>query len=97
MLGFVAVLAVVGLVGWAWWDSRLPDTYNVMDFGSHDYGGGPVHGGHEHGSVSVASLKGPQDGAPDATFELTTGQGTIKLPSGRTIDALTFNGTSTAA
>jgi FtsP/CotA-like multicopper oxidase with cupredoxin domain len=92
-----ALLAIAGLLalGRMWWESRLPRTYNVMDFGSHDFGGGPVPTGHEgHGGVSVAGFKGPQSGSPDARFTLTAKQGTIRLPSGRTIDALTFNGKS---
>jgi FtsP/CotA-like multicopper oxidase with cupredoxin domain len=97
LVAVAALLAIAGLLalGRMWWDSRLPSTYNVMDFGSHDFGGGPVPAGHHtaHG-VSVADLKGPQDGTPDARFTLTAEQGTITLPSGRTIDALTFDGKS---
>ena len=91
-----ALLAVAGVlaVGRMWWDSRLPSTYDVMDYGSHDFGGGAVPSGHHTGGVSVAGLEGPQDGEPDASFTLTARQGTLRLPSGRTIDALTFNGKS---
>ena len=45
----VVLVAVVAVLGKAWWDSRLPDTYNVMAYGTHDYGGGPEppnHAGH---------------------------------------------------
>jgi FtsP/CotA-like multicopper oxidase with cupredoxin domain len=97
LVAVAALLAIAGLLalGRMWWESRLPSTYNVMDFGSHDFGGGPVATGHEgHGAVSVAGFKGPQDGAPDARFTLTAKQGTIRLPSGRTIEGLTFNGKS---
>src|SRR5215208_4821602 len=91
-----ALLALAGLValGRMWWDSRLPSTYNVMDVGSHELGGGAVPAGHHSGGVSVDGLKGPQGGAPDARFTLTARQGPIRLPSGRTIDALTFDGKS---
>jgi FtsP/CotA-like multicopper oxidase with cupredoxin domain len=92
-----ALLVLAGLlaVGRMWWESRLPSTYNVMDYGSHDFGGGPVPPAHNAaGTVNVARLKGPQGGAPDARFTLTAKQGTITLPSGRTIAGLTFNGKS---
>ena len=94
----LAVLAVAGVawVGHAWWTSRLPDTYNVMDYGTPDYGGGPVAaGGHDHdgsAATSVARLTGPRSGTPDAAFTLTAKRAEVRLASGRTVDALTFNG-----
>jgi FtsP/CotA-like multicopper oxidase with cupredoxin domain len=42
-------------------------------------------------SMSVANLTGP-DGAPDERFTLTARSASIRLPSGRTVHALTFNG-----
>src|SRR5215210_723463 len=93
-VGALLALAALLALGRMWWDSRLPSTYNVMDFGSHDFGGGAVPAGHHSGGVSVDGLKGPQGGAPDARFTLTAKQGTMRLPSGRTIDALTFDGRS---
>ena len=94
----VLVVAVLGVLGKAWWDSRLPDTYNVMSYGTHDYGGGPEppsHAGHDVGTgTSVADLHGPSDGAPDVRFELTATAADIQLSSGRMVHALTFNGTS---
>ena len=47
-----------------------------------------------HGGISVASLRGPQRGTPDARFELTAQTATIRLASGRTVNAMTFNGSS---
>ena len=93
----IAVLAAIGVVGTAWWNSRLPDTYNVMDFGELDFGGGPrpagAHSSHGHlGTTSVANLHGPQDGTADARFDLTAQEAAIRLPSGKTVDALTFDG-----
>ena len=90
-LGILLVLALVGVLGWAWWDSRLPDTYNVMDYGSHDYGGAAEHGAHHAAAVSVASLKGPQAGKPDVHFELMARPTTIRLASGHEVDGLAFN------
>jgi FtsP/CotA-like multicopper oxidase with cupredoxin domain len=99
----VAVVAVaLGVLGWLWWESRLPETYNVMGYGTLDYGGGAVpavpvpHGddGHDHTAthlVSVARLRGPA-GKPDRRFTLTARHATVRLASGRTADALTFDG-----
>lgn len=57
-----------------------------------------THGtGHAAGTaaakaVGVDSLKGPRAGTPDRRFTLTAQNATIKLASGRTVDAWTFNG-----
>jgi FtsP/CotA-like multicopper oxidase with cupredoxin domain len=97
----VALFCLIGLVGlgWIgklWYESRLPGTYSVMDYGEHDFGGGTVHASHgEHaGSTSVAELRGPRTGAPDARFTLSARSATIALASGRPVDALTFDGRS---
>ena len=98
-LGASVLVVVVAVIGKMWWDSRLPGTYSVMDYGHADYGGGPVssphvaHNGTGH-EVSVADLRGPQAGAPDARFALTARAATIRLATGRAIEALTFNGSS---
>ena len=91
-----AAAAAVGLafVGWSWWTSRLPGTYSVMDYGSAEFGGGAAaaaemeHARMGHGT-SVTTLTGPR-GAPDRRFVLTARRATIRLSSGREIDALTF-------
>ena len=52
IVAVVVLVAVVAVLGKMWWDSRLPDTYNVMSYGTHDYGGGPEppnHAGHDAG------------------------------------------------
>ena len=94
----VLLVGVLGVLGKAWWDSRLPDTYNVMSYGAHDHGGGPEppnHAGHHAGTgTSIADLHGPSDGVPDVHFELTARAADIHLSSGRLVHALTFNGTS---
>jgi FtsP/CotA-like multicopper oxidase with cupredoxin domain len=95
--GLVLMVAVLALLGKAWWDSRLPDTYSVMAYGAHDYGGGQVpasHEGHGVSGTSVADLRGATGGRPDVRFELTARAGDIRLGSDRIVDALTFNGTS---
>jgi FtsP/CotA-like multicopper oxidase with cupredoxin domain len=92
----VAAVVAVGWIGLMWWDSRLPGTYNVMDYGEHDDGGGTAvsHEHHGSGGVSVEALHGPREGTPDARFTLTARKATIELASGRAVDALTFNGRS---
>jgi FtsP/CotA-like multicopper oxidase with cupredoxin domain len=95
--GLVAIVAIVGFVAKTWYESRLPDTYSVMSYGRPDYGGGPAPPSHEehegHGAVSIATLRGPS-GVPDDHFRLTARTATVRLSSGRTVDALTFDGKS---
>jgi FtsP/CotA-like multicopper oxidase with cupredoxin domain len=92
-----ATLGALAVIGKAWWDSRLPGTYSVMDYGTIDHGGGAEGGWHAYGAhgggVSVADLHGPA-GVPDARFTLTAREATIRLASGRSVDALTFDGRS---
>jgi FtsP/CotA-like multicopper oxidase with cupredoxin domain len=94
----VLVAAAVAWVAYAWYDSRLPATYNVMEYGRLDYGGGPVpdgasssHGAHT-GAILVSGLRASAAGPPDARFTLTAQRARIRLPSGRVLDALTFDG-----
>ncbi|MEU8663180.1 multicopper oxidase family protein [Actinoplanes philippinensis] len=54
-------------------------------------------GGHRHGDagrISVAQLTGPQTPIPAVRVTLTAARSTVTLASGRTVDALTFNGSS---
>jgi len=94
----IALLIGLGWIGKLWYDSRLPGTYSVMDYGTHEYGGGnvpPGHGSaHAQGGTSVEDLHGPSAGQPDARFTLTAQLGAVQLASGRTFDAVTFNGTT---
>ena len=81
--------------GWggAWWQSRLPDTYDAMSYAVADYGGGPAFA-HEHqGGVSIARLTGPSEGEPDERFTLHAGHARVKLAQGREVDALGVRGT----
>ena len=86
----VAALAL-GWVGNAWWDSRLPGSYDAMAYAPVDYGGGPVQNHAAHPHVSIAGLKGPK-GTPDFRVTLVAKKAKVALASGRTIDAWTFNG-----
>jgi FtsP/CotA-like multicopper oxidase with cupredoxin domain len=96
--GGLAAVAFAWL-GWAWHESRLPETYSVMDYAIADDGGGAPTDmetdtgmGQMHGATSVADLRGPT-GVPQRRFTLTAAAGTVRLASGRTVDALLFNGT----
>ena len=62
-----------------------------MDFGTHEFGGGPEHAAHA-GGVDVTELHGPA-GSPDERFTLTAQHARIRLSSGRTVDALAFGDT----
>ena len=95
LVAAAGVFAVSGLaiLGWAWNESRLPGRYNVMDFGTVDYGRGhpashePVGAGR-----SVAELRGPQSGKPDVRLTLVARRATVTLASGKVVEAWTFNG-----
>jgi FtsP/CotA-like multicopper oxidase with cupredoxin domain len=100
----VAGIGLGALLGAAWitvlwFQSRLPATYNVMDYGVHEHGGQvpvvPAAGGSHHvpGARSVADLHGPT-GKPDASFTLTASHSEVRLASGYRVDALTFNARS---
>jgi FtsP/CotA-like multicopper oxidase with cupredoxin domain len=73
-------LVLAGVVGGAWWGSRLPDRV--------------WHTGHAHHAVSVADLRGPvaAPGEPVRRFALTARQADVPLPDGRTVHAWTFDG-----
>jgi FtsP/CotA-like multicopper oxidase with cupredoxin domain len=88
-----ALVVVLGGLGWMWYSSRLPDSYNVMDYGRPDYGGepSPADAAHHHGGRSLASLTGPA-GKPDVRFRLVAKHTAVRLASGRATNALTFNG-----
>ncbi|WP_213002339.1 multicopper oxidase family protein [Winogradskya consettensis] len=52
---------------------------------------------HDHSApapLSVDQLTGPRDQTPDVRVTLTAARGTVRLTSGRTVEALTFNGMS---
>lgn len=60
---------------------------------SADWGGGPRTAPVLH-PADIAQLTGPRDRAADVSFTLTAAHGTVRLASGRTVPALTFNGMS---
>lgn len=84
--------------------SKLPEQMSMMNHHAVDFGGGSalLHGGQGHHqynitgesvtTVSVAELKGPQDEEPDKKFTLTAEKKAVRLSSGKTIQAWTYNG-----
>jgi FtsP/CotA-like multicopper oxidase with cupredoxin domain len=91
-LAVVATVALLGTLGWFWYDSRVPSTYSVMDMGYADAGGGPVAGHEAHlDGVSVADLTGPRDERPAVAVTLTAYQEELTLASGERVDGYTLN------
>jgi FtsP/CotA-like multicopper oxidase with cupredoxin domain len=86
-----ATVAIVGTLGWFWYDSLVPSRYSVMDMGYVDAGGGPGPPHDHHGGMSVAQLTGPRDGAADVRVTLTARQEPFTLASGERVDGFTLN------
>jgi FtsP/CotA-like multicopper oxidase with cupredoxin domain len=83
ILGVVVLLGLAGLIGKAWWDSRLPSSFSAMDMGVLDYGGGPPQDHAQHPHLAVDRLTGPDNGEPDFRTTLTAAENG---------DAWAFNG-----
>ncbi|MFF2215416.1 multicopper oxidase family protein [Streptomyces antibioticus] len=83
-------LLIAGGHGLAARESRLPDRMATAHHHAYDTGGGPGPGAAP--ARSVTDLTGPSTGAADRRFTLTAGTRTVRLASGETVDALTFNG-----
>ena len=94
--GGLAVVALAWL-GWAWYESRLPATYSVMDYAIPDDGGAPLPepmAGHAmHGGVSVAEPARAGRASRSGGSRSRRRRPTVRLASGRTVEALSFNGT----
>jgi len=91
----VATVALLAPPAWMWWASLVPETYNVMDMGVVDLGGGPAPAGHgHHAAVDVSTLTGPPTGTPDVAITLVARQEPVRLGGGPTVAGYTLNGTS---
>jgi FtsP/CotA-like multicopper oxidase with cupredoxin domain len=105
--GAFALAIFAGFVAWFAYSmqaSVLPDRFSMMTHDNVDYGGGPQighgsenghmgHAHHENGSsTSLTDLTGPREGVPDRRFTLTAREARIRLSSGETIEAWTFDG-----
>lgn len=93
-IGGAGVALLLGWAVFAWERSRLPETYDAMAFAAAEYGTAP-HGtrGHDHARHHdrVASLKGPRGNA-DFRTTIVAQKRRITLPSGKAIEAWTFDG-----
>src|SRR5690242_6862088 len=89
-LAMIAGLALLAFLGYSWWQSRLPGSYDVTSYGAVDDGGAqPI--AHDH--FSVAALTGPK-GRPDYSVTLTAEQAPVRLSSGQEVNAWTFDGSA---
>lgn len=86
----IAGLALLAFLGYSWWQSRLPGSYDVTSYGAIDDGGGQP-AAHHH--LSVAALDGPK-GTPDYTATLTAEKAPVRLSSGKQLNAWTFDGSA---
>jgi FtsP/CotA-like multicopper oxidase with cupredoxin domain len=87
ILAMLGGLAFLGFLGWMWWESRLPGSYDVMDYGVVDLGGGADSA---VAAFSVANEKG-ETGKPDLRVTLTAERAKVRLASGKDFDAWTFD------
>jgi FtsP/CotA-like multicopper oxidase with cupredoxin domain len=87
ILAMLGGLAFLGFLGWMWWESRLPASYEVMDYGVVELGGGPDGAA---AAFSVADEKG-EAGKPDLRVTLTAEKAKVRLASGAEVNAWTFD------
>jgi len=93
--GFALIVAAVVWLGVAWNASRVPGSFGALELGPTDFGGGAPVARHEQHvgarGISVVALREPK-APPDVRIRLVAQTAEIRLPSGRTVDALTFDG-----
>ncbi|GII56298.1 hypothetical protein Pth03_46870 [Planotetraspora thailandica] len=91
-----ATIALLGPLTWFWYDSLMPESYSVMDMGYADYGGAAPHHGAHHmpGGRSVTALTADPDRTADVAVNLIARKQRFRLPTGRSVDGYTLNGTS---
>ncbi len=100
LIACAATVAILGPLGWFWWQSLLPGEYSVMDMGYIDYGNGDTsagagHTGHdESDAIGIDDLGVNPERPADVTYELEARQETFELASGRSVDGYTLNGES---
>ena len=90
-VALAATAAVVGSLGWFWYDSLVPGTYSVVDMGYPDFGGGPQHVHDPVHSISVPDLTGDTGGVPDVMATLIARREAFDLASGERITGFTLN------
>ncbi len=96
IVGGGARAVALAWLGWAWYESRLPATYSVMDYAIPDDGGAPIgvpRMRHAHGGTSVADLDGPRgDAAAALHADRARRDGPARVGT-RSCTRLSFNGT----
>ncbi len=95
---FTALVLVVGVLGVAWWGSRL-GTYSVMGMGHVVDGRSAAPVGHQHsvvpaGSVSVTDLVADPARPADVRVTLQARRERIVIPGGHAVDGYTIGGSS---
>lgn len=84
--GLIAAVVIFGSQA-----SKLPDRLDMAS-GPMEFGGGPELSHETAQTASVAMLTGPRKETPDRTISLTAEKATVRLASGKSVDAWTFNG-----
>ena len=103
-LGAALVVAVLAVLAWSWWSSRLPASYSATEMGlpvtglasnGHDRGHGP--GGHASPGTTalpVTALVDPAKGPADVRVTLVAKAAQITPTNGKQFDGYTLNGTT---
>ena len=95
LVAVAAALLVLAPLAWMWQQSRLPSSYDVMDMGYADYGGGPTSlASHASADRSVASFTADPARPADVRVDLTARKERFRLASGQRVDGYTVNGQS---
>jgi FtsP/CotA-like multicopper oxidase with cupredoxin domain len=98
VVALAVLLLVVGVLGFAWWGSRL-GTYSVMGMGHVVDGRSGVATGHQHtgatsGSVDVAQLVADPARPADVRFTVEARHERFVIPGGPVFDGYTIGGSS---
>ena len=72
-------------------NSRLPAQLDMAS-GAMDFGGGTILSHDAARAVSVAMLTGPRNEEPDRRLSIVAERKTVRLASGKSIEAWTYNG-----
>ncbi len=92
----LALVLILTPLTWWWASSLYPGSYNVMNMGYRDGGGGPTGATDMAGMPgrSVADLTVGTDRRADVVVTLTARQEAFTLGGGRRVSGYTLNGTS---
>lgn len=91
----VLATALLAPSTWYFWSaqaSRLPDRISMMGDMADGMAGNMMGHNMQQNDVSVTDLVGPQSGEPNERFTLIAQEAQMRLSSGTTVNAWTFNG-----